>query len=245
MQSADAKEGGVDDQVDYIEFIKSMDRLKFDEIEAERKRVLEETEETQQKEANKSGGSCVAFRFLSRKNRDPNEPEAPNERKTSADSTRVKPAIRMKAFKNNRQDTFHSLAMCAEPNAEPSPNVTSSSAASLTEDIMRMPYVEGERNPSAPQPKQKIYSKVHSEPLLPNTTKRTDSKKQLRLHTVQLPNGGVVGYCTEETEDTAVERNLRTVADPLASAGCAPADEHEAHEPKASTSGGGSSGSGN
>ncbi|KAI6233285.1 hypothetical protein M3Y99_00931300 [Aphelenchoides fujianensis] len=237
MQSADAKEGGVDDQVDYIEFIKSMDRLKFDEIEAERKRVLEETEETQQKEVNKSGGSSVAFRFLSRKNRDPNEPEAPNERKTSADSTRVKPAIRMKAFKNNRQDTFHSLAMCAEPNAEPSPNVTSSSAASLTEDILRMPYVEGERNASAPQPKQKIYSKVHSEPLLPNT-KRTDSKKQLRLHTVQLPNGGVVGYCTEETEDTTVERNLRAAADPLAPACCAPADEHEAHEPKASTSGG-------
>ncbi|KAI6199783.1 hypothetical protein M3Y96_00663600 [Aphelenchoides besseyi] len=192
-----------------IEFIQSMDKMKLEAIEAERRRVVEEFEESESKESTPKIGGCAAFRFLNRKNRDsasPSESESPNnERKISAESSRIKPSLRMKAFKNNRQS-----ASASEMN--------STSAASLTEDFLRMPFVEGMTS-QVSQSKQKVYNKVHSEPLLPNGSgKRNEEpkKRQLRLHMVELPNnGGTVGYCTEEHEEAAakeIEEQLRATA---------------------------------
>ncbi|KAI6213555.1 hypothetical protein M3Y94_00163800 [Aphelenchoides besseyi] len=81
-----------------------------------------------------------------------------------------------------------------------------------------MPFVEGMTS-QVSQSKQKVYNKVHSEPLLPNGSgKRNEEpkKRQLRLHMVELPNnGGTVGYCTEEHEEAAakeIEEQLRATA---------------------------------
>lgn len=73
------------------------------------------------KDNNNSKSGC-GLRFLGRK-KDPALSDllsdGPNERKHSAEqqSTRLKPSLRMKAFKN-RQDTFHSLASCCNPTPE-------------------------------------------------------------------------------------------------------------------------------
>lgn len=66
---------------------------------------------------------------------------------------------------------------------------------------MRMPFVEG-LNSQVAQTKQKIYSKVHSEPLLPNNpTGKEEPKKRRVLHTVVQADGSVVGFCTEESDE--------------------------------------------
>jgi hypothetical protein len=75
-------------------------------------------------EAAEETGSCGklsgSLRFLSRKARDSpsSEPSDGPERKLSSEyqGGRLKPSLRMKAFKN-RQDTFHSLAMCTDQGA--------------------------------------------------------------------------------------------------------------------------------
>jgi hypothetical protein len=77
-----------------------------------------------------------------------------------------------------------------------------------------MPFVEGFNNNQQAQGKQKTYSKVHSEPLLPNGApgKQPDPPKKRRvLHTVTQPDGSVVGFCTEETDEG--EDHIESIAE--------------------------------
>lgn len=76
---------------------------------------------------------------------------------------------------------------------------------------MRMPYVEG-LNSQVTQTKQKVYSKVHSEPMMTNnggaTGNKEETKKRRVLHTHIQPDGSVVGFCTEESDEDEKPREV-------------------------------------
>ncbi|KAE9556714.1 hypothetical protein FO519_000120 [Halicephalobus sp. NKZ332] len=146
-----------------------------------------------------------------------------NERKLSEEGPRImKPALRMKAYKGRRQDTFHSLEAYAvnEDSLTSSDDMTSAS-----EDVLKMPAIEALRvsSPSVTKPgHQKIYHKINSDPsLVANRTKTTSSNSSTRensgnsksgcsvkrvLHTVEQPDGSVMGYCTEHPTDETQEK---------------------------------------
>ncbi|KAI6189912.1 hypothetical protein M3Y97_00059700 [Aphelenchoides bicaudatus] len=205
-----------DTKMNLFEFIESVEKLNVNDIEMER--MIAEQEAAQelaelaaQSSTNQGKDSKLScgLRFLTKKSKDPLSgeqlSEEKNERKFSAEH-KLKPSLRMKAFKN-RQDTFHSLASCCEP--PPETGSVNSSSASLTEDLMRMPYVEG-LSSQVTQMKQKIYSKVHSEPLLPNNAaaakEEPKNRKRRVLHTIVQPDGSVVGFCTEESEESSLDQ---------------------------------------
>ncbi|KAI1719560.1 hypothetical protein Ddc_08775 [Ditylenchus destructor] len=139
---------------------------------------------------------------------------------TLASKLKLKPSLRMKAFVNRRQDTFHSLEMCVDHSEEvPGPSHDSDSPASLAGDFLKMPSIESMH--IAPAIQNRIHKKNHSDPTImasglksknpsPETvcgqtaTKNGDQAQQSKtkrvLHTFPHPDGSgcVIGYCTDE-----------------------------------------------
>uniref|UniRef100_A0AC34QMC2 Uncharacterized protein n=1 Tax=Panagrolaimus sp. JU765 TaxID=591449 RepID=A0AC34QMC2_9BILA len=99
----------------------------------------------------------------------------------------------MKAFKNRRQQTFHSLEAY---------NVDEKSLTTdnVSEDVLKMPAIESLKLSSpktALKNPKKNYQKIHSDPsLVANRSNSTSNVKRI-LHTIDQPDGSVIGYCTE------------------------------------------------
>ncbi|KAH7722445.1 hypothetical protein AAVH_10113 [Aphelenchoides avenae] len=130
------------------------------------------------------------------------------------------PSFRMKAFKNQRQTTFHSLDMHTDRSGEAQiaqSSLCQSNSSGLVDhgdDILRMPCIESMRISERPAAavNGKTYQKVNSESAMhalkkkiqsvSNGGSKTDLTAQPTtkrvLHTVRQPDGSVVGFCTEE-----------------------------------------------
>ncbi|CAD5232529.1 unnamed protein product [Bursaphelenchus xylophilus] len=181
-----------EEKMNVIEFIKSMDQLKLDAGKELEKMPLSELRALKnEKEMN---GPRRLLQRRSREQSPSKSDEAANSTVWRKNSAEVKTSLRKMAFKNNRQETFHSLAMCSDNVEMCMDTANSSSAASLNEDIMRMPFVEagrvsqsGRSSDSAPSP--------------PNTaSKAKDPSKRRVLHTIEQPDGSTVAFCTEIAE---------------------------------------------
>ncbi|CAD5223402.1 unnamed protein product [Bursaphelenchus okinawaensis] len=196
-----------EEKINVIEFIKSMDQIKIADLEklplSELKQIKNETK----KEMN------GPRKFLQRKSREESpsnnstQSEDPNSTVWRKHSAEVKTSLRKMAFKNHRQETFHSLAMCSDNGGDNMcmETANSSSAASLNEDFMRMPYVEagrvstnGRSLDSAPSPPN------------PTQTKSVNNGNRRVLHTIEQPDGSTIAFCTEiETQTTKTDEKQK------------------------------------
>uniref|UniRef100_A0AC34FXJ7 Uncharacterized protein n=1 Tax=Panagrolaimus sp. ES5 TaxID=591445 RepID=A0AC34FXJ7_9BILA len=139
---------------------------------------------------------------------------------------KLKPSLRMKAYKGRRQETFHSLeAYVAKNDDTPdSEEVTSS----ISEDVLKMPAIEALRisspsnaafgNPSNPR---KNYQKINSDPSLVTSSRKsasvtreatgsrtssaTKKSSNLVLHTIEQADGGVIGFLAESGDMPSTE----------------------------------------
>uniref|UniRef100_A0A915EF59 Uncharacterized protein n=1 Tax=Ditylenchus dipsaci TaxID=166011 RepID=A0A915EF59_9BILA len=142
---------------------------------------------------------------------------------TSLVSRILKPSLRMKAFVNNRQDTFHSLDMHVDHSQEiagPSRSSPLSLSGELVKDskndFLKMPSIESME--FSPSNSTKPYKKVNSEPTMAKAKNSSldanasgsgpengEQKKRI-LHTFTQPNGCIIGYTTEESISNTPEQ---------------------------------------
>uniref|UniRef100_A0A914C0P2 Uncharacterized protein n=1 Tax=Acrobeloides nanus TaxID=290746 RepID=A0A914C0P2_9BILA len=130
------------------------------------------------------------------------------ERKTSEGSISSKiipPPLRKMAYNNRRQETFHSLQMHVDrqpvaPSSLSGGNSPVPIVESHHEDLLTMPSIESLRVSETNG--GRVYQKVQSDPSLLSKKSSIKSevklKKKRTLHTIEQPDGSIMGYCTEE-----------------------------------------------
>uniref|UniRef100_A0AC35G6G9 Uncharacterized protein n=1 Tax=Panagrolaimus sp. PS1159 TaxID=55785 RepID=A0AC35G6G9_9BILA len=161
---------------------------------------------------------------------------------------KLKPSLRMKAYKGRRQETFHSLEAYVAKNDDTADSEEVSSVSedvlkmpaiealrtadseevsSVSEDVLKMPAIEALRvsspsNAAFGGNPRKNYQKINSDPSLVSTSRKSASvtreatgsrnssatkKSNLVLHTIDQPDGSVIGILAESGEIPANAEN--------------------------------------
>uniref|UniRef100_A0A914QJG2 Uncharacterized protein n=1 Tax=Panagrolaimus davidi TaxID=227884 RepID=A0A914QJG2_9BILA len=130
----------------------------------------------------------------------------------------------MKAYKGRRQETFHSLEAYVAKNDD---TADSEEVSSVSEDVLKMPAIEALRvsspsNAAFGGNPRKNYQKINSDPSLVSTSRKSASvtreatgsrnssatkKSNLVLHTIDQPDGSVIGILAESGEIPATAEN--------------------------------------